>query len=695
MKAFYQYYYQGRNMLGTFASSAVFAPAQQLVNRLSYPLKFLFITVLFLIPISYMGLQIIKQFNGQLAVTGHELTGLSQVAASHQLMTGLSASRGQAALYLNASAGGPEAINSARGQVEQAFDRFESTIQGSGDTFSLADRASRLRDDWEAFSGKIETLTPDRSLQLHSGLIDRLKQLELTILERSRLIVEPELDLNYLIEGVLLGLPQISESMARSRDMGAEYVAGNFNTENHGKLTTISAEMVQNQATLNKQLTAIYRENGALEGQLAERVDAVDKALKVFDRILNIDLLQEAGGTTKPEKLFSESNQAIGALDAMVGEVIPLLEQRLEQRYESISEKRLLVLSISLVILLAAVYLFVGFYASVMGSIRRLNTQIDLMADGDLTGRVALRSHDELTLVADGINRMADRFSDLVSGVVSSANHVATSSEQTAEAITETLHGVQGQRQELSRVAESVHGMSNRVQSVVAHAGEASEAAANADNEATSGLAVVKKAVSTIHDLERHMEEASGAIRKLASDSENIGAVLDVIRGIAEQTNLLALNAAIEAARAGEQGRGFAVVADEVRTLASRTRQSTQEIEDMIVQLQGGARNAVSVIEKGHEQSKSGVEQTRHAGETLKAIATAVATIRELNTQIVSATEEQQSVAIDVDQSINNISELSAQTTSGVEKTAMVSDELKQIAAGLERDVGIFRVHRE
>jgi len=681
-------------MLGTFASSAFFAPAQQLVNRLNYPLKFLFITLLFLVPITYMGAQIVQQFNDQLSVTEHERSGLSLVTAAHELMAGLSDSRGRAALHLNGTASGPEAINGARRQVEEAFDRFGNAIQASGDVFNLLEQASRLRDDWEAFSGNIETLSPDRNLQLHGSLINRLKQLELTILERSRLIVEPELDLNYLVEGVLLGLPQVTESMARSRDMGAEYVAGNFNTENHATLTTISAEMVQNRAALNKQLAAIYRENATLEGRLAERVNAVEEALAQFDRILNIDLLQEAGGTTRPEKLFAESNAAIAALNAMVEEVIPLLEQRLEQRYQSIFGKRLLVLSISLAILLSAVYLFVGFYASVMGSIRRLNTQIDLMADGDLTSRVALRSQDELTLVADGINRMADRFSGLVSGVISSANHVATSSEQTAEAISQTLQGVQGQRQELSRVAESVHGMSNRVQSVVEHAGEASVAAVNADNEATSGLAVVEKAAATIHDLERHMEEASGAIRKLASDSENIGAVLDVIRGIAEQTNLLALNAAIEAARAGEQGRGFAVVADEVRTLASRTHQSTQEIEDMIVQLQGGARDAVSVIEKGHEQSKSGVEQTGHAGDALKAIATAVATIRELNTRIVSATEEQKSVAIEVDQSIANISELSVQTTSGVEKTAAVSDELKSIAAGLERDVSIFRVNR-
>ena len=680
-------------MNGNVKSRGIFYPAQLLVNRLSYPLKFLFITVLFLVPLAYMGYQSVQQFNSEMAVTQEEMVGLQLMESVQILTSRVSTSRGTASLFLNGSKNYQDKLGTLKADVDKGFQDLRAIYNELGSAFKLTEQLDDTESIWQSFSPNIEKLTPDENLNHHDLLIDKLSQLALAILERSKLIVEPELDLNYLVKGVLLGLPEISEAMGKSRDMGAEYVAGNFNTDNHAKLTTISSDLVRYKEALNKQLSAIYRENSGLKSELASAVEGVDVAIKAFDKILNIDLLQEAGGTTKPDKLFNESTDAINALGTMFDQVIPLLRDRMDARLESVSAKRFLVLSISISIILFAAYLFVGFYGSVMNSIRRLNIQIDKMASGDLTPRVELKSRDEMTMVADGINRMADKFTNLVSGVIASANNVAASSEKNSQAVAQTLLGVQSQRQELEMVATSVHRMSSRVQTVVENAGSASDAAVHADNEATSGMEVVGKAVDTIRDLEKHVDEASVAIAKLATDSENIGAVLDVIRGIAEQTNLLALNAAIEAARAGEQGRGFAVVADEVRTLASRTHQSTQEIEGMISELQKGARHAVEVMENGHKQTKIGVEHTQHAGDALKAIATAVGSIRELNTQIVSATEEQRSVAVDVDQSISNISELAVQTTDGVEQTATVSEELKHIAIGLQEDVRIFRVN--
>jgi methyl-accepting chemotaxis protein len=203
---------------------------------------------------------------------------------------------------------------------------------------------------------------------------------------------------------------------------------------------------------------------------------------------------------------------------------------------------------------------------------------------------------------------------------------------------------------------------------------------------------VVRNSVNGIRSLAENVEEAAGVIHRLEQDSEQIGTILDVIRGIADQTNLLALNAAIEAARAGEQGRGFAVVADEVRTLAQRTQQSTQEIQAMIEQLQEGSRNAVQVMELGRQRTEESVDLSSRAGTSLDAITSAVSRITDMNLQIASAAQEQSTVAEEMARNINQISEVSDETSHGAQQTEDASQQLSQLASELQTLVQQFKV---
>jgi methyl-accepting chemotaxis protein len=234
--------------------------------------------------------------------------------------------------------------------------------------------------------------------------------------------------------------------------------------------------------------------------------------------------------------------------------------------------------------------------------------------------------------------------------------------------------------------------MAATVQEVSRNAQYAADGALKADEEARNGAAVVTETIAAINSLSGNVENASEVIQRLEAESENIGSVLDVIRGIAEQTNLLALNAAIEAARAGEQGRGFAVVADEVRTLASRTQQSTSEIQEMIERLQQGSKNAVAVMEEGRRQTQAGVEQAARAGQTLQDITAAITSIRDLNTQIASAAEQQASVAEEINRSIVSINEVADETSLGMREAAMSSNQLTQYASQLQSLVERFEV---
>jgi len=311
--------------------------------------------------------------------------------------------------------------------------------------------------------------------------------------------------------------------------------------------------------------------------------------------------------------------------------------------------------------------------------------------DGDLTQRLPVEGNNELSQLATAFNTFVAKIQDLVKQVAGATAQLAAASEELSATSDQTTQQVRRQQSETDQVATAMNEMTATVQEVARNATEAAHAARETDSEASAGRDVVGTTIRSIESLASEVENAAEVIQRLSADSEEIGKVLDVIRGIAEQTNLLALNAAIEAARAGEQGRGFAVVADEVRTLASRTQDSTHTIQEMIERLQGNASGAVKVMEKGREQAKGSVEQAARAGQSLETITGSVARITDMNTQIASAAEEQSAVAEEINRNVVNISQAVDETASGSQQISTASEELARLAAELQSMVGQFR----
>ncbi len=312
--------------------------------------------------------------------------------------------------------------------------------------------------------------------------------------------------------------------------------------------------------------------------------------------------------------------------------------------------------------------------------------------EGDLTQRLDAGGNNELAKLAGAFNRFAAKIQHLVQQVASATGQLHNATDRMKAITAETDKGIGQQQSETDQVATAINEMAATVQEVARSASSAAESATTADKQAAHGQQEVNQTIRAIDTLAGEVEQASTAMQQLEADSRNIGAVLDVIRGIAEQTNLLALNAAIEAARAGEQGRGFAVVADEVRVLAQRTQQSTQEIEAMIEQLQQAAVSTSRVMEKGHHLAQETVVQARSAGESLDTIAAAVGIISDMNTQIASAVEEQSAVAEELNKNISNISRIAEMSAEGSHQTAMASEEIRHLADELESLVGRFKV---
>jgi methyl-accepting chemotaxis protein len=317
---------------------------------------------------------------------------------------------------------------------------------------------------------------------------------------------------------------------------------------------------------------------------------------------------------------------------------------------------------------------------------------LDRLAAGDFSVTITKSTDDEFGRVADSAVQVQQHLGGIIQNVRDSISLLTETSQQLATFAGEANHGVRRQQSETDQVATAMNEMTATVQEVARNAAHAAEAAAEANTQASSGQQVVKDTVDAINKLATDVQNNAQVIERLEQDSESIGVVLDVIRNIAEQTNLLALNAAIEAARAGEQGRGFAVVADEVRTLAQRTQESTEEINSIIERLQKAAGEAVSAMAQGRSQAEHSVECAAKAGEGLEAITRSVATISDINTQIASAAEQQSSVAEDVNRSIQNISQVFEETVEGVQKTSNASDELISMAEELQKQTGQFSI---
>lgn len=314
------------------------------------------------------------------------------------------------------------------------------------------------------------------------------------------------------------------------------------------------------------------------------------------------------------------------------------------------------------------------------------------IAGGDLTGSIECNSRDEIEDLTTALNQMASNLKKTLQQVDLGSGKLTQASNDMSRVAIATSQGVEQQQDELQGLATEINQLRIVVSQVSENAHQGDQAAQLANSEARIGLDMVEVTTGVITSLATEVEQAASAMRKLEGETESIDTVLDVIGGIAEQTNLLALNAAIEAARAGEQGRGFAVVADEVRTLASRTQQATQQIQKMIIGLQQGATEAVNLMEQGQSKAKLSVEQATKAYQSLQSITQVFHSVTDMNTQIASATAQQMTTVDEIHISLDSINKIADQTSAGASTSENSSKELAKLALVLQQSLSGFTI---
>ncbi len=396
-----------------------------------------------------------------------------------------------------------------------------------------------------------------------------------------------------------------------------------------------------------------------------------------------------AGGN----RLMASFDEAAAAL---IARTTPFLEKTrntieasLDHERRDLSKNTLWMVVLMALVLTTTLFVFLTITRA-LKPLPQILAELNLISRGDLNDRIIESSRsDEIGQIENSVIKMKCALRDIVTSIAATADSIARTAETTSQYTEAATRASTEQREELGYIATAITQLNATAQTMVGHTTSTAEAAGKADEQAREGTQIVSDTVDTISNLSREMENAVNAIQKLQSDSDQIGSILDVIRNISEQTNLLALNAAIEAARAGEQGRGFAVVADEVRTLAHRTHQSTEEIQKMIENLQNRARSTSKTISQTHERTQESAEQAKRAGERLQAISQAVSTINEMNLQIASAADEQSTVVNETNKNIYQITtvaelaiEQTRQTALSGQELAGLSGQLRQLVAG-------------
>ncbi|NMP30624.1 bacteriohemerythrin [Thalassotalea sp. M1531] len=657
----------------------LFSPAIKISNLLSFKAKFVMVSLFCIFPLIFFFASLTMSQWQRVDRAEYELNASTYIVPLRLLIEHIAQTRGMTNVYLNGDKSIESKILAKRKVVESDFSKLLKVDEKLGAILNSQNIPRSLKSRWSEITNKAFAGQAADIFGLYTELIADTIDFMDTIGRQGKMLQDEHASNSYLISSLLHTLPAQIESLGRLRGKGSGVLAAKALTTDN-KLQVAALASSRHAKNLAKDIEYLFSTAPELKHSLQSPYQQASNKLINYLALADKEIVKATKVSMAPNDFFSQGTETISALLVLFDTMQPLLEKQMTSQINTAKLAIYFYIFVIVAVVLILAYFYIGIYLSIKYSLNKMTIAAHSICDGDLDTRLTLNTKDELQIIAASINEITDALSRSIIAVRASSYAIAEAADEIALESQKSAEGMMSQSQELAMTSTAVTEMSTSVQEVAKNTELGSASSQQASEDASTGTDIVKTTISAINQLAENINFSAQGVNKLKESSQDITNILDVIKGIADQTNLLALNAAIEAARAGEQGRGFAVVADEVRTLAKRTQDSTLEIQSMIELIQSGITDVSGSMIKSQEYANSSVEQVAMAGESLSSIATSVSSINDMSIQIASAAEEQSCVSEEIAQSIVHISDVADNASKGAQTLALAGSQLSAMS---------------
>ncbi len=668
----------------------LFVPATALMNRLNYPSKFGLIGALVLLAFASLMWALASELQETIERSRNELVATALTRPLAKVVELTQQHRGLSSMVL----GGNADMRDTRAQRAEEVSRALASLRASlAEDKRQLPAWQQIERDWQVLQAQGLQLERAANFHAHTELVAQLLRLQIQLADAYGLSFDPDEASFYLMTAAINRLPFLLERFGRLRAQGSGALAqGHADSAQRIALSVLNEEIRSAMLDVEAGLAKVAEQRPELRLSLEQAVAALHQIIQRVEQVVQGMLLHEDFQSTSAAQFFELTTEGITIGYQQMNQVLlPTLDQLLEQRMAEAQQVLYFNLLLAVLVLAVIGYLSMGAYLSVMNSIRCLREGSERLARGELSSHIQLAARDELRFVAAGFNAMAEAMRGLIAGIKGNAGEVADAARDLVTASGQIHVASQKQSDAASSMAAAVEQMTVGIEHIARGAGAADELAARSGELSRDGGAIVASVVQEISEIAVSVAESARTVEELGERSGQISAIVGVIGDIAAQTNLLALNAAIEAARAGEQGRGFAVVADEVRNLAARTANSTREISEMVKSIQQGTAGAVEGMERGVERVNAGVARAEKAGEAMARIRQAAEQVQATVAEISHALREQSSASTEIAQQVEMIARMAEENGLAVASNHQTAASLGTLADTLLGNVGRFR----